>query len=56
MTHEISGPVQTCRGLRGSSEEVTMADPGGQERIPRETEGGEQGEGGVDGKRSENEL
>lgn len=33
-----------------------MADPGGQERIPRETEGGEQGEGGVDGKRSENEF
>lgn len=27
-----------------------MADPGGQERILREAEGGEQGEGGVEGK------
>lgn len=42
------GPQSSPTECYGGPEDVVMAYSGGQGRIPREAEGGEQGEGGVD--------
>lgn len=48
--------MKTSRGPWESSEEVITAYFGGQGRILGEVEGGERGEGGVDGKGRENKF